>query len=104
VGADLAGAAQRAATQDRHAGGDERHSAFAADRLPVALSAADSFPPRSTVYNIFASSSVTASGRRFGPSDRCRFGEKTFARASGNDSNAPIPVIRSNGAQLVHST
>ena len=28
----------------------------------------DSFPPRSTVYNIFPSSSVMASGRRFGPS------------------------------------
>jgi len=28
----------------------------------------DSFPPRSTVYNIFASSSVMASGRRSGPS------------------------------------
>ncbi len=53
----------------------------------------DSFPRRSTVYNIFASSSVTASGRRFGPTDRCRFGEKTFARASGNGSNAPITAI-----------
>jgi len=35
-------------------GGDERRSLFAARRVPVALSAARSFPPRSTVYNIFS--------------------------------------------------
>ena len=39
--------------QDRHARGDERHFIFAAHRLPVALSAADSLPPHSTVYKIF---------------------------------------------------
>jgi len=39
--------------QDRHARGDERHFRFAAHRLPVALSAADSLPPHSTVYKIF---------------------------------------------------
>jgi len=41
--ADPAGAARRAAAQDLHTGGDERHSVFAVfavDRLPVALSAA----------------------------------------------------------------
>jgi hypothetical protein len=31
-------------------------------------------------------------------------GEGTFAGTRGNDKVAPIPVIRSNGAQLVHST
>jgi transposase len=52
--ADPGGVAGRATAQDRrHAGGDERHSVFAAHRLPLALSAPDAFPPRSTVYNIF---------------------------------------------------
>jgi hypothetical protein len=31
---------------------------------------------------------------RPGRSDRCRFGEETFAGGSGNGSNAPEPAIR----------
>jgi hypothetical protein len=31
-------------------------------------------------------------------------GEGTFPGTRDNDELAPIPVIRSNGAQLVHST
>jgi hypothetical protein len=38
--ADPAGPARGATALDRHAGGDERHTLFAAYRLPVALSAA----------------------------------------------------------------
>ena len=51
--ADPAGAAWRATAQDRHAGGDERHSLFAAHRRPWRYLPRDSFPPRSTVYDIF---------------------------------------------------
>jgi transposase len=48
------GVAGRATAQDRHARGDERHSVFAAHRLPPGrYLPRDSFPPRSTVYNIF---------------------------------------------------
>jgi putative transposase len=50
---DPAGAARRAAAQDRHAGGDERHPVPAARRLPWRYLPRESFPPRSTVYNIF---------------------------------------------------
>jgi hypothetical protein len=32
-----------------------------------------------------------------------RFGQGTFANRVANGYDAPIPVIRSNGAQLVHS-
>jgi hypothetical protein len=38
--ADPTGPARRATAQDRHAGSDERHSLSAADRVPLALSAA----------------------------------------------------------------
>ena len=51
--ADPRGVAGWETAQDGHARGDERHLIFAAHRLPLALSARDSFPPRSTVYNIF---------------------------------------------------
>jgi len=44
---------RRATAQDRHARGNECDLLFAAHRLPVALSAGELFPPRSTVYNIF---------------------------------------------------
>jgi hypothetical protein len=36
-----------------HAGGDERRSVFAADQLPGRYLPRDSFPLRSTVYNVF---------------------------------------------------
>jgi hypothetical protein len=39
-----------------------------------------------------------------GLSGRCRFGQATFTGTRENERDAPIPVIRSNGAQLVHST
>ena len=51
--ADPRGVAGWATAQDRHARGDERHLLFAAHWVALALSARDSFPPRSTVYNIF---------------------------------------------------
>jgi transposase len=51
---DPAGAARRKTAQDRHAGGDERHSLFAADPgCPWRYLPRDSFPSRSTVYNVF---------------------------------------------------
>ena len=51
---DPAGPARRTTAQDRHAGGDERVSVFAAGRLPwrYRYLPRDSFP-RSTVCNIF---------------------------------------------------
>jgi hypothetical protein len=51
---DPVGRARRATAQDRHPGGDERVFVFAADRLPwrYRYLPRDSFPPRSTVYNI----------------------------------------------------
>ena len=39
--------------KDRHAGGDEGRSLSAAHRRPLRYLPRDSFPPRSTVYNIF---------------------------------------------------
>ena len=52
--ADPVGPTRRATAQDRHAGGDERVSVFAANRLSrrYRYLPRDSFPPRSTVYNI----------------------------------------------------
>jgi len=50
---DPRGIAGRATTQYRHAGGDERRSLSAAHRRPLRYLPRDSFPPRSTVYNIF---------------------------------------------------
>jgi hypothetical protein len=76
--ADPADSASRATAQDRHAGGDERHSVFAADRLPPALSAARQLPPRSTVYNIFRKSSAWSLGGDLG---RAAYG---IARANGS--------------------
>ena len=49
--ADPTRAAWPATAQDRHAGGGERHSLFAACGLPMALSAARQLS--ATLYNIF---------------------------------------------------
>jgi len=51
--ADPAGPARGATAQDRHAGGDERHSVLLRTGCPWRYLPRDSFPPRSTVYNIF---------------------------------------------------
>jgi hypothetical protein len=48
--ADPAGAARRAAAQDRHAGDDERHSVFAATGGSLRYLPRDNFPPRFTGY------------------------------------------------------
>jgi hypothetical protein len=40
-------------TQDRHARGDERYSHLLRTGCPWGCLPRDSFPPRSTVYNIF---------------------------------------------------
>jgi transposase len=53
VVADPPGQDRRTTAPDRHARGDERDPLSAAHRLPLALSAPRSLPPRSTVYNIF---------------------------------------------------
>jgi len=37
-------------------------------------------------------------------SGRSAFSKETFAEGCGNEKDAPIPVIRNNLAQLVHST
>jgi len=50
---DPAGPARRATTQDRYASGDERHPVLLRTGCPWRYLPRDSFPPRSTVYNIF---------------------------------------------------
>jgi hypothetical protein len=37
-------------------------------------------------------------------SGRCGFGQGTFARVSSDDEDAPLPVIRGTGIELVGST
>jgi hypothetical protein len=37
-------------------------------------------------------------------SGRCAFAEETFARASGNEKVAPIPVVRRNPMESPEST
>jgi transposase len=51
--ADPRGVAVRATVQDRHARGDERHIYLLRTGGPWRYLPRDSFPPRSTVYNVF---------------------------------------------------
>ena len=38
------------------------------------------------------------------PSDRCRFGEQTFAGTNGSDGTAPIPAVPATAAVSQGST
>jgi hypothetical protein len=61
------------------------------------VGAKDRFPPRADLYSESNEGPVWGHEDEFprpGPSDRCRFGEETFAGTSANGQDAPFPAVR----------